>query len=193
MKVTVSPVTEALMYAGLILAVVLAIGWFLSYTAVRLDRLHHRIQATAAALDAQLVRRADATLEVALGAPLDPATATLLATAANQVMGAGGSWTEQRAVAESELTGVLQAAASALEALGGHEGADDDEESAEVLDRLRGAGVRVQLARRFHNEAVRDVTALRGSWVVRWFRLAGHAEMPRPVTFEDAWPPIAVD
>lgn len=187
MKVT--PVTEALMYAGLILAVVLAVGWFLSYTAVRLDRLHHRIQATAAALDAQLVRRADATLEVALGTHLDPATATLLATAANQVMGAGGAWSEERAAAESELTGVLQAASATLDPLHG----GDDEEAAEVFDRLRGAGVRVQLARRFHNEAVRDVSALRGSWVVRWFRLAGHAEMPQPVTFEDAWPPIAVD
>ena len=185
----VSPVTEALMYAGLILAVVLAVGWFLSYTAVRLDRLHHRIQATAAALDAQLVRRADAALEVALGGHLDPATATLLATAANAVMGAGGAWTPERAAAESELTGVLQAASTTLETMREHE----DEAAVEGFDRLRGAGVRVQLARRFHNEAVRDVTALRGSWVVRWFRLAGHARMPRPVTFEDAWPQIAVD
>jgi hypothetical protein len=185
----VSPVTEALMYAGLVLAVVLAVGWLLSYTAVRLDRLHHRMHATAAALDAQLVRRAEATLEVALGMHLDPATSTLLAGAATEALETPGAWSAERAAAESQLTEVLRAASAALEGL------DDTDEDVvqEVMSRLRGAGVRVQLARRFHNEAVRDVTRLRGSWLVRWFRLAGHAEMAPPVTFDDGWPQIAVD
>ena len=51
-----------------------AIGWYLTYTAARLDRLHARVQGTLAALDAQLVRRAEATLELANARVLDAAS-----------------------------------------------------------------------------------------------------------------------
>jgi hypothetical protein len=43
-------------------AAVLAFGVYLSWTAGRIDRLHARIDAARAALDAQLVRRASVTL-----------------------------------------------------------------------------------------------------------------------------------
>jgi hypothetical protein len=56
-----------------------AIGWYLTYTAARLDRLHARVQGTLAALDAQLVRRAEATLELANARVLDAASALMLA------------------------------------------------------------------------------------------------------------------
>lgn len=177
----VNPVTEFLMWSGLVLALLLAVGWFLSYTAVRLDRLHHRMHATAAALDAQLVRRAEATLEVALSGTLDPATATLLAGAATEALACPGPWTQERQEAESELTEVLRAAGPVLP----QADADDPED---VLGHLRGAGIRVQLARRFHNEAVCDVVRLRGRPQTRWFRLAGHAPIPEAVQFDDAWP-----
>jgi len=180
----VSPLTEFLMWAGLVLALLLAVGWFLSYTAVRLDRLHHRMHATAAALDAQLVRRAEATLEVALSGELDPATSTILAAAATEALESPGPWTAERQRAESELTEVLRAAGETLP-----EGDPSDPD--DLLRRLHGAGLRVQLARRFHNEAVLDVVRLHGRPQTRLFRLAGHTPTPEPVAFDDAWPPQA--
>ena len=39
----------------------LIVAWYLSYTAARLDRLHARVEGALSALDAQLVRRAEAT------------------------------------------------------------------------------------------------------------------------------------
>lgn len=64
---------------ALLLAGALAIAWYLSYTAARLDRLHARVEGSLAALDAQLVRRAEVALELANGADLDAASAFLLA------------------------------------------------------------------------------------------------------------------
>jgi hypothetical protein len=184
---TVSPMAEVMMWAALVLALLLAVGWFLSYTAVRLDRLHHRIFATAAALDAQLVRRAEATLEVALGGGLDPASSTLLAGAATEALDTPGPWSIPRQRAESGLTEVLRMAGPSLDQAGPPVAED------EVVARLRGAALRVQLARRFHNEAICDAVRLRARVPVRLFRLAGHAAMPEPVSFDDDWPEGHVD
>jgi hypothetical protein len=49
---------------------------------------------------------------------------------------------------------------------------------------LTEAESRVLLARRFHNDAVRDTLALRERRPVRWLRLGGHA--PLPTYFEIA-------
>lgn len=177
-----NPMTEFLMWTGLVLAVLLAIGWFLSYTAVRLDRLHHRLLATSAALDAQLVRRAETTLIVALSVRLDPATSTLLAGAATQALESPtGRWDAERVEAETGLTEILRAVDGGLVP---EDASDPDDD----ITRLRGAGLRVQLARRFHNEAVADVVRLRERPHTRWFRLAGHAPTPQPVEFDDQWP-----
>ena len=51
--------------------------------------------------------------------------------------------------------------------------------------RIVQANHRVQLARRFHNDAVTDVRRVRRKLVVRLFRLAGHAEMPRTFEIDD--------
>ncbi len=45
---------------------------YVTATSNRLDRLHARIDATRAALDAQLLRRAAVTLEIAASGLLDP-------------------------------------------------------------------------------------------------------------------------
>jgi hypothetical protein len=50
------------------------------------------------------------------------------------------------------------------------------------LRELAAAGLRVQLARRFHNDVVRSARVVRRKRVVRYLRLAGHA--PWPQTFE---------
>lgn len=198
----ISGTWTVLLWAAVVLVLLLALGWRLSYSAVWLDRLHHRMHATAAALDAQLVRRAEATLELALGGDLDPATSTLLAGAASEALSRPGPWSRERARVESELTEVLRAVDPALTALGepdtepGGSGSRDPaatEAAVEALSRLRGAAVRVRYARRFHNEAVQDVLRLRRRPDVRWLRLAGRSRDPEPVTFDDGWPVDAVD
>lgn len=176
-----NPFTEFVMWSALVVALLLGVGWFLSYTAVRLDRLHHKMHATTAALDAQLVRRAEATLEVALSGLLDPATSTLLAGSATQALRRPGPWSRERAEAEGELTEVLRAAESTLPP-------PDPEEPDDPMSLLRGAALRVQFARRFHNEAVADVIRLRQRPQTRWFRLAGYAPLPVAVQFDDEWP-----
>ncbi|UJH71164.1 hypothetical protein [Ornithinimicrobium sp. INDO-MA30-4] len=74
-----------------ILALLLALGWWLSFTAVRLDRLHTRNEATEAALDAQVVRRAEAAVEDAYSGELNPASAELLLDAATHALQQQGS------------------------------------------------------------------------------------------------------
>ena len=44
------------------------------------------------------------------------------------------------------------------------------------------------MARRFHNDAVIDVRRVRRKTVVRVFRLAGHAELPSTIEFDDELP-----
>ena len=53
---------------------------------------------------------------------------------------------------------------------------------------MEAAGLRVQLARRFRNDAVKDVQRMRRKAVVRWFRQAGHADMPQTIEFDDELP-----
>jgi hypothetical protein len=55
----------------------------------------------------------------------------------------------------------------------------------DVLARLASACMRVQLARRFHNDAVTDVRRVRRKWTIRMFHLAGHTPMPHTIEFND--------
>ncbi|MDQ0603266.1 hypothetical protein QF037_007611 [Streptomyces canus] len=167
------------------LVALIAIGLYLSWTAGRLDRLHARIDASRAALDAQLLRRASVTQELATSGVLDPAASIVLYEAAHAARQAEE---EQREVAESELTQALRAVfaetpqvETVREAPGG----------VEAVRELTEAVRRVPMARRFHNDSVRAARALRRHRKVRWFRLAGHA--PFPLAFEmDDEPPVAL-
>lgn len=179
---------------ALVVLVLVAIGWYLSYNAARLDRLHARVQGTLAALDAQLVRRAEATLELANSGVLDAASALMLASAASDSLSAAEDedtdadqqrFSHDREGVESRLSEALGLAlsADALATVSEAGGFGDD-----IVSRVRATGLRVQLARRFHNDAVTDVRGVRRKWIVRWFRLAGHADMPQTVEFVDALP-----
>ena len=64
----------------------------------------------------------------------------------------------------------------------------DDPLVDDSLDRIAASSLRVRMARRFHNDAVREVRRVRRKRVVRWFRLAGHAALPDRVEFEDELP-----
>ncbi|MGW4458272.1 hypothetical protein ACWEJQ_19050 [Streptomyces albidoflavus] len=163
----------------------LAIGVYLSWTAGRLDRLHARIDAARAALDAQLLRRASVAQELATAGVLDPAASIVLYEAAHAARQADE---EAREVAESELSQALRAVfgdAAQVDAVREAPG------GTETADELAAAVRRVPMARRFHNDAVRAARALRRHRTVRWLRLAGHA--PFPLAFEmDDEPPTAL-
>ncbi len=175
---------SALEWVTVVVVLLVLLGWFLSYSAARLDRLHARIEATSAALDAQLVRRAEATLELANTGSFDAATGLILAAAAAESLATDESDPDREAV-ESDLTDALHVALgpTVIEDLRAQDGSGSD-----ALVRVREAGTRVQLARRFHNDAVTDVLRVRRKSSVRWFRLAGHAELPTTIEFDDELP-----
>ncbi|EFL21837.1 MULTISPECIES: hypothetical protein [Streptomyces] len=158
---------------------------YLSWTAGRLDRLHSRLDAARAALDAQLLRRASITQELGTAGVLDPASSMVLYQAAHAARQAEE---EHREVAESELSQALRAVfeePAQVEAVREAPGGEA------ALEELAEAVRRVPMARRFHNDAVRAARALRRHRKVRWFRLAGHA--PFPLAFEmDDEPPAAL-
>ena len=166
-------------------ATVLVAGWYLFFSATRLDRFHSRVEGARSALDAQLVRRASVSFQLAVSGLFDPATSLLLADAAQ---GARDADEVDREVAESNLTRALQAAladpglASALDA---------DPAGHALVSELAAASQRVELARRFLNDAVRGARVVRRKRIVRYLRLAGHA--PWPPTFEmDDTPPTGL-
>lgn len=168
----------------LVLLVVLLVGFYLSMTAGRLDHLHRRIDTSRLALDAQLLRRSSVSLELASSQLLDPAASLVLASSAHHARTSTDLDLDDRALAESDLTAALV-------------GALDTEDIAEVrttpegvemLDELDAACRRVQLSRRFHNDAVRACRQLRRQRMVRLFRLAGHAPWPESFEMDDSTP-----
>ncbi len=176
------------------LLVVLFLAWYLSFSAARLDRLHHRVEGTRATLDAQLVRRAEAAIELATSGLLDPASGLLVAGAAADALTAGeleqpgdAAKAADREIAESDLSQALDVALGedsvAVATLTG--------QGRQLLQRLQSVCNRVQLARRFHNQAVADAQRVRRKRVVRWARLAGRAELPQTFEMDDD-PPAAL-
>src|SRR6201986_5184607 len=93
----------------IIVLVVLAVvlwGFYVSWRASRLDRLHNRVEAARTALDLALVRRASAAADLASSGQLDPATSILLAAAVRRARQADQA---ERDLAESDLTRALRA------------------------------------------------------------------------------------
>jgi hypothetical protein len=163
-------------------AVVSLIALYLRSLAGRLDRLHVRAEGARDALDAQLIRRSAAAVELAYSGLLDPATSVLLA---QEALLAQAATEPDRASAESELTGALHAAFADDATVDLLESSVRGKELTEVL---RSACHRVMLARRFANEAVRTTQALRERRLVRWLRLAGTAPYPREFEMDDLPP-----
>ncbi len=170
-----------------IVPVVLAVlGVLLSWNAGRVDRMHTRLEASRAALEAQLARRSAVALETATSGLLDPASAVVIADAAHRARttvdeSADYTWE----AAESDLTQALGAAFDEPD----HVATLRADPQAKVLvDELTSACRRVQLARRFHNDAVRQTRRLRRKPVVRWLRLAGRAQWPDTAEFDDTLP-----
>jgi hypothetical protein len=200
---------EVVLVVGVVLAIVL---WFVWVDASRLDRLHRRVDASRGVLDQQLVRRATVAAELATSGALDPASSIVVGEAAWSALTAGGD--AGPAGAAGELRQVLAEGAPNVRSRAAVDGLDrsqlesdltaalrevlddphevalmvTDEAGGALLDDLSAAWYRMQLARRFHNDAVALTRSARRAPLVRLLRLAGSA--PEPVTFEldDEWP-----
>lgn len=188
---------DVLQVATFVVILVIGVAWYLSYAAARLDRLHAKVEGAMSALDAQLVRRAEATLELANSGALDPASSFLLAEAATESVERttehpldedllDGQHFGGREDVEGDLSAVLRAALT--DEVVADLRARDDELVDEALDRIAASGMRVRMARRFHNDAVREVRRVRAKGAVRVFRLAGYAALPEHVEFDDDAP-----
>lgn len=148
-----------------VLAVAFLLGFYVTWTAGRLDRLHARVDASWAALDAQLVRRAAAARAVAAHLE-DPRTAAQLDSAASAALDGG---VEDRENLENDLSRALKAALPLLV---------HDEAGEAARAELETASTRVGLARSFHNHAVKDTRSVRLRRMPRALRLAGHRALP---------------
>lgn len=146
--------------------VVVLLAMWISWTAARLDRLANRVDAARASLDAQLVRRS-AALQAFLDASPEMPGADRLRELARSAIEADDA---ERESAENDLGRELAALPP-----GGH--ADRRQDLAE-------ASMRVVLARRFYNDAVRDTRALRGRRLPRVLGLS--SRRPAPAYFEIA-------
>ena len=138
-----------------------AVAWAYQ-TANRLNRLHVRCDLSWQALDGALARRAVVARAVAIDAYRDEVAGRRLAALAD--------------AAERAPRAAREAAENALSA----ELAMVDAESLPhvMVAELADAEARVLLARRFHNDAVRDTVALRERPLVRVLHLGGTAPMP---------------
>ncbi|MGL5927416.1 MAG: hypothetical protein ACRCY8_00635 [Dermatophilaceae bacterium] len=188
---------DVLQTATFAVTVLVVVAWYLSYSASRLDRLHAKAEGAMSALDAQLVRRAEATLELANSGALDPASALLLADAATESMERmtehpraedllDGQHFGGREEVESDLSRVLRATLTDETVAALRDRRDDLVD--ESLARIAASGLRVRMARRFHNDAVREVRRVRAKRIVRTFRLAGYAGLPERLEFDDDLP-----
>ena len=167
----------------LIPAIVVAVllGMWVAFTITRLDRLHARVDAAGAALDAQLVRRAAALLH----AVESPEARTLpdfdgtqrarfAATAQHALEFTESSQDEGREAVENTVGRMLAELADHSDGL-----------RPETVAELREAAARVQVARRFFNDAVRDTRSVRSRRMPRLLRLAGHRAMPEFFDIDD--------
>jgi len=163
----------------LVIVAVAIIGVYVSWTAGRLDRLHNRLEAARAALDAALVRRSAVALELAASGLLDPATSLLLAAVAHDArLALNGPELPQ-----SDLTRALRAVFGQpgfRASLNGVDGAE------ELLTELESAAHQVFLARKFYNDAVAATRDARRRPLVRLLRLSGGAPLPEFFEIEDS-------
>lgn len=171
----------------LILGVGLALlAWKLSAIAGRLDRVHIRRDQALTSLRLQLAWRTSSVAKLLTTSSLDPVSSNILMNEISSVTAAAELSVLQYMAAESELTRALCAV---------FEDADDVRdiiteapEREVVLRDLAHACRRVELARRFHNDAVGAAQLLHKRKIVRYFRLAGHTELPSAIDLDDTVP-----
>lgn len=143
-------------------AVLVVLGAWAYQTANRLNRLHVRCDLSWQSLDSALARRAVVARTVALEAYHGAPEGRRLAALADVAEQAPRNIREN---AENELSAALALV-------------DQATLPAEIVAELADAEARVVLARRFHNDAIRDTRALDERPLVRFLRLSGTAVVP---------------
>jgi hypothetical protein len=173
-------------------------GLWVYFTASRLDRLHARLDAAQSALDAQLVRRVAALRHAA---EIDP----IVIAGGDDSDRTGPSGRPEAAgpvLAAAERVRIESVAQVALTASGPDRQAAENEVGRVVADlaargvvisraqrdELHESAVRVSIARRFFNDAVRDTRSLRGRRMPRLLHLAGRRELPQFFDIDDTVP-----
>ena len=159
----------------LVALVVILFGWYLSFSASRLDRLHHRVETSWEHLDALLQRRAALALEISHQTDLDPATDLILTQSAYV----------SREEAISNRNDAERSLSQSLKFL--RESADSGELSIflPLLSELTTLTEKITLAVAIHLEAVNSVAKLRYRPIYRLFHLAGKAKLPKIYSFEE--------
>ena len=89
----------------IVVILILLIIWYLSFSASRLDRLHHRVETSWATLDSLLQKRAAIATEIIRESNLDPASAYLISSS---VRTARDAMIADRSEAESVLSESLK-------------------------------------------------------------------------------------
>lgn len=154
--------TWVLVAIAVLVAVLAVFGAWAYRTANRLDRLHVRYDLSWQALDGALARRAVVARAVAIDAYGGASEGRRLAALADAAEGAARP---ARETCENELSAALAVV-------------DPASLPAGLIAELADAEARVLLARRFHNDAVRDTLALAERPLVRLFHLGGTAGLP---------------
>lgn len=147
--------------------------WYLTFSATRLDRLHHRVETSWANLDSILQRRAAIAQEIAHLVEIDPASNLILTSAARQARDAEIS---ERSGAESGLSQALRLL---------RDESDIPHLHPQIFLELDEISERLRVAIAIHQEAVRATTKRRSKFVIKLFRLAGSAPLPVTYPFED--------
>jgi hypothetical protein len=151
-----------------VFAAILLTAW-VTFTLTRLDRLHARVDAAQAALDAQLVRRAAALLQLSErpDSHLPPDTARELVSTARAALAVHHWQQEDRRTVENQVGRAI----AGLQP-------DRPRLPPDAVTELAEAATRVMIARRFFNDAVRDTRTLRARRMPRLLHLAGRRELP---------------
>lgn len=146
--------------------------WYLTFTASRLDRLHHRVETSWASLDALLQQRAALALEISHLPGIDPALAMVLTQSAYL---AGEAEITERSEAEEGLAETVRLL---------YETEDFHTKNPALSEKMQSVTQRIEMAMRLHREAVQTTQTRRGRLLVRAFRLAGSAPLPVIHPFE---------
>ncbi|WP_045878273.1 hypothetical protein [Pseudofrankia sp. DC12] len=162
-----------------VVAAVVAVATYLTWLARRLDRLGVRVDAARAGLLTQLVARATAAAALAESRGLAPLAAVAEQAAAGHLAPRAGAPLD---TVVEDTENQLSRALRAPEVASSGQGAPD------LLHAVDSAAARVALARQLHNDAVRDLRALRGRRLVRVLRLGGRRPLPAYFEIDDALP-----
>ena len=159
----------------IVVILILLIIWYLSFSASRLDRLHHRVETSLATLDSLLQKRAAIATEIIRESNLDPASAYLISSSART---ARDAMIADRSEAESVLSESLKM----IQEISYDESL---ELPSDLLVELSDVTAKIKVAINLHLEAVNAAKNVRRKLIIRLFRLAGKAPEPVRYAFED--------